>query len=242
MQVDEAGPEDETGLEAALQAYVDGRLTEAERTRIRAYLAVNPPEAARVRVYVAQRQALRTGLAQQAQARLQRRRAMLAGGGLIAATVATLIVDRRRRGARAIRSLMDEADAAHRRYALGAMPPDVAAPRLNAWVAARLRTVVAVPDLLADGFRAVGGFEVTTGLGEWAMLVVFQASDKLPLSWFLHPVDPGLSVAETERDSGALRLCGWIAHGLGSALAAALPGPLMDRLADHVRDALPQQG
>ena len=184
-----------------LQAFVDGRLDEAERRAVEALLAEDPDAAARAQAYRQQTEALHAAfdpvLKEPLPARLREARPGRAMGlrELAAAAVLLLIggtggwwannwVGGPRAGIE--HSLTGEAALAHRVYTKEVrhaveVPADEEA-HLVAWLSKRLDAPLAAPDLTGSGFELVGGRLLPASQGAAAHLMYENmAGDRLTL-------------------------------------------------------------
>jgi anti-sigma factor RsiW len=168
-----------------LHAMVDGRLDPARHPAVERYLAAHPEEAARVRAFMAQRDALRAALAfKQAEpipARLRiahlrvARRAAARTRGRVAAAAMVLLLAGGGFGW-ALRGALESVVATLPEAA----PVAIAAPAtqealardtdLAAWLESRLGEAIALPDLTEFGFALKAALVLPDSLGPAALL------------------------------------------------------------------------
>ena len=247
--------------EEDLHAYVDNALDAARREDVDRYLRERGDEAARVRDYIAQREALRAALDFPAttplppelnllrllDARLMRRRRLWR---VAAAVVVSLGVGGSAgwlargglptdRNGRAMARLTDQALASHEVYAVDRRHPIevVAAERdhLATWLSNRLNRKLQPPDLEQAGYELLGGRLLATERGGAAALFMYADKQGQRVSVLLRPMAAELSAARTDGHNGSLNVCAWIESGLGYAVAGPVPDKQLDRLADIIR-------
>jgi anti-sigma factor RsiW len=239
-----------------LQAYVDERLDAARLSLVRRYLEEQPEAAARVRAFAVQRDLLRAALAPRAsepipaplrvahlraELRARRWRRLRA----VAAAVLLLLV-----GAGAgwlahgrwigiaapAAPPMAEAAEAHRIFAAEARRPTLLAAtdpeNLAAWLAERLGMAVVVPDLLAAGFRPVGGHLLPSPQGAAAVVMYERIGGGTPLSFYMRPAPdtPAAKLQCADHPGGRVTYY-WFDGRHGYAVTAALPRPELRGLA-----------
>lgn len=193
----------------ALSAWLDGELDEARRAQVEAWLREHPEDAARVRLWAADAQALRARLepvlAEPVPARLEQRVwrrapagapwlrwaaavALLVTGALLGATLSWQL--QRQQAARlaavpaaaAVQGWVQRAAVAHSVYV-----PEVRHPvevkaqeeHLARWLTRRLDRPVKLFDLRAQGFELVGGRLLPDASGPSAQLM-YQAIGDVP--------------------------------------------------------------
>ncbi|WP_425256781.1 anti-sigma factor family protein [Rubrivivax sp. RP6-9] len=245
-----------------LGAWLDGELAEPERLRVEAWLQAHPDDAARVRQWAADAQALRSRLGPLADAPLppglQRRvwqRARPAGAvprWALAASAAGLLVLGAGVGA----------GLAWRLHP-GAAPSAVAAPgggwvaraavahalytteprhavevraqeaHLARWLTARIQHPVKLFDLQAMGFELVGGRLLPDGSGRSAQLM-YQDNQGVRVTVYLRRPEAGTQAAFRYERQGELGLFYWVEDGLGYALVGALPKERLLALAQSI--------
>jgi anti-sigma factor RsiW len=231
-----------------LQAYVDERLDAARLADVRRYLAEHPEAAARVRAFAAQRDGLRSALVHKASepipARLrvahlraglrQRRWRQLRGAAaavllvLLGAGAGWLARGGWTGPAVPDAPPMAEAAAAHRVFAQEVRRPTelVAADAddLADWLTERLRTPVVVPDLLAAGFRPLGGHLLPSPHGPAAVVMYERVGGDTRLSFYVRPApDTPAGPLRCADHPGGYVTYYWFDGRFGYAVTAALP-------------------
>lgn len=243
-----------------LHAYVDGRLDAERLETVRAYLAANPDEAARVAAFAADRDGLRAAFQLIADApippRLDIRRMAESGrrsGGwwrLPTAAAAALVVGLgggwQLRGAgvppqSGVAALAREAADNYRVYAYdAARPVEIGAAdraQLVSWVSSRLQRPVTAPDLTQAGFRLLGGRLVTTPHGPAAMFL-YDGAGGQRLAVMIRPMAVEKQTRMSEHADGGLGGVAWADDGLGYSLVGAASARDLHPLADEVRRAV----
>lgn len=246
--------------EEDLHAFVDDRLDAGRLEAVRAYLAANPGEAARVAAFVADRDMLRAALRPLADAPIppsldvrrmvegRRRRREL--WRLPAAAAAALVVGIgggwQLRGAsvppqNGVAALAREAADNYRVYAYDtARPVEMGAAdqaQLVSWVSSRLQRPVTAPDLTGAGFRLLGGRLVTTPHGPAAMFL-YDRADGQRLAVMIRPMAIEKQTRMSEHADGGLGGVAWADDGLGYSLVGAASARELHPLADEVRRAV----
>jgi anti-sigma factor RsiW len=163
-----------------LMAYADGQLDGAERTRVEAWLALNPDAAAELALMQRQNDAIRTLFApagaEPVPARLKPRRiaaesdrgrmrswrwaaaaVVLVGLGLGTGWFARPLLEAQPASARLIADAVNAHTVyvAENRHAVEVASDD--SEHLSTWLSNRLDTTLGMPDLTAEGFTLVGG-------------------------------------------------------------------------------------
>jgi anti-sigma factor RsiW len=246
-----------------LHAYVDNALDAARREEVEAYLWHRSEDAARVRAYIDQREALRAAFADRPsipaprnlnllrlmEARIARRRA----SWRIAAAIALAFGFGGAAGwigggglptnrpERAVAVLIEEALASHAVYGADLRHPiEVQATErahLTTWLSNRLNRRVEPPDLQTAGYELLGGRLLATERGRPAALFMYVDKQGQRVSVLVRPMAPDIRIKEVEAQSGQIGTCAWISDGLGYAVAGPLPEADLDRLADIIKMA-----
>ncbi|MBS0523651.1 MAG: anti-sigma factor [Proteobacteria bacterium] len=229
-------------VEDDLQAYVDGRLTDARRAEVEAYLAHNADVRERVELDIRQRNALRGQLEAKfaepvpprlwlATIRAARRGTMIwrlkavaaslliftvgAGAGWFAAHRETLAPP-------ATAGVAQNASAAYRTYVVEvAHPVEVAATQeahLLQWLSRRLGKPLAAPDLTPFGYKLMGGRLLPGNDSAAAQLMYDDASGKR-LTLYVRAAQGGETAFRFNRDGDAATFA-WIDQGFGFAVTA----------------------
>lgn len=242
-----------------LHAYIDGRLDAARLEAVRAYLAGNPDEAARVAAFAADREGLRAAFQPIADAptppnldvrrMVEDRRRRAGWWRLPAAAAAALVVGIgggwQLRGAgvppqSGVAALAREAADNYRVYAYdAARPVEIGAAdraQLVSWVSSRLQRPVTAPDLTQAGFRLLGGRLVTTPHGPAAMFL-YDGADGQRLAVMIRPMAVEKQTRMSEHADGGLGGVAWADDGLGYSLVGAASARELHPLADEVRRA-----
>jgi anti-sigma factor RsiW len=246
--------------EEDLHAFVDDRLDAGRLETVRAYLAANPGEAARVAAFVADRDMLRAALRPLADAPIppsldvrrmvEGRRRRRESWRLPAAAAAALVVGIgggwQLRGAsvppqNGVAALAREAADNYRVYAYDtARPVEMGAAdqaQLVSWVSSRLQRPVTAPDLTGAGFRLLGGRLVTTPHGPAAMFL-YDGADGQRLAVMIRPMAIEKQTRMSEHADGGLGGVAWADDGLGYSLVGAASARELHPLADEVRRAV----
>lgn len=229
-------------VEDDLQAYVDGRLTDARRAEVEAYLAHTADVRERVELDIRQRNALRGQLEAKfaepvpprlwlANIRAARRGTMVwrlkavaaslliftvgAGAGWFAAHRETLAPP-------ATAGVAQNASAAYRTYVVEvAHPVEVAATQeahLLQWLSRRLGKPLAAPDLTPFGYKLMGGRLLPGNDSAAAQLMYDDASGKR-LTLYVRAAQGGETAFRFNRDGDAATFA-WIDQGFGFAVTA----------------------
>lgn len=240
MTAQEAAPPGQV-TEDELQAHVDGRLDPIQDAAVRAWLQQRPAEAARIRSYGAQRDALRCKLRERHDAPVprrlhldalrQRRRDMLAGRLRSAAAGIALVLAGSAAGwlARGAApeppaSVLTQAAAlAHLTFVSEVRHPvEVTAAQeahLVQWLSNRLGRPLRAPDLGALGFHLMGGRLLPGDAGPAAQFMYDDDSGtRLTVFVRADPDDGETAFRMVERDG----LAGfyWVDRGFGYAVMA----------------------
>jgi anti-sigma factor RsiW len=239
-----------------LQALVDGVLGAARKAAVERYLADCPDEAARVRAFIAQRDALRAALAFKAlepiPARLRvanlragRRRVALQWWRMGAAA-AVLVMIGSGLGWTLRGSLGPEPTATaaaieptlmHRQLAQLPAPRMLALARdteIGAWLLPRLGEALAPPDLADFGFALERALVVPGSDGPAAMLL-YVDPDGMALSVWRRPTrDPVPRQLRCVDEPGGLLTYSWSDGARLYAVTAAMPRDRLRPIAQHV--------
>lgn len=229
--------------EDKLHAYVDDALEAGERRAVEAHLAAHPDEAARVRAYLAQNQALhrlfdpvldephalRVGARPAAAnaARLRR-----TAGGFAAALVLGIAIGYVARGqsgrgaAPATATIAQQAVLAHAAYVPEVRHPvEVAAAEeqhLVAWLSKRLGAPMRAPSLAAAGYQLLGG-RLLPAAGEIGhapvALLMYENAQGRRLSLLVRREPSNRDTAFRFSQSGETGVFYWIDGPFGYALA-----------------------
>lgn len=247
--------------EEDLHAYVDNVLDRARREDVERYLAQHAGDAARIRDYATQRQALRSALAFRAstpappelnllrllEARIVRRRT---SWRIAAAVVLSLSVGGGAgwlsrggpptgRADRAMTVLTSEALASHTVYAVDQRHPvEVEAAErdhLTRWLSNRLNRRLEVPDLMPAGYQLLGGRLLATERGGAAALFMYADKAGQRVTVLVRPMASEIRAAQRDAQSGHIRVCAWIDGGLGYAVAGPLPDEELDELSELIK-------
>jgi anti-sigma factor RsiW len=232
--------------EAELQAYVDGRLPEARRADVEAYLAARPEEASRIAAYGSQREALRDlyaevldeplperlvraaeGARSAARTRMLRW-GMAAGCAMVALAVGGMagwqLHAWNSPTARGTTGIARQAAVAHATYSPEVRHPvEVGADQeahLVAWLSKRLGGSVRAPRLA--GFPLVGGRLLPGESGPVAQFM-YQHESGRRLTLYVRN-EPGASGETAFRYAreGKIGVFYWIDRGFGYALSGEL--------------------
>jgi anti-sigma factor RsiW len=234
--------EDGPIVEDDLQAYVDGRLGDARRAAVEAYLAQNPDVRERLELDIRQRNALRGQLEGKfaepvpprlwiANIRAARRTTMMrrlaavaaslliftvgAGTGWFAAHHETLAPP-------ATAGVAQNATAAYRTYVVEvAHPVEVASTQeahLLQWLSRRLGKPLAAPDLAPFGYKLMGGRLLPGNDSAAAQLMYDDASGKR-LTLYVRAAPGSETAFRFQRDGDAATFA-WIDQGFGFAVTA----------------------
>jgi anti-sigma factor RsiW len=243
-----------------LNAYVDGRLSGARRAAVEDYLAGNPHEAARVRDYIVQRDALREALHGELQERIPdrlridriRERLGRTTRGLRlhpALTIAATFVFALGLGAGWLARDGIELDSDHVVFAVGAhrvfvadakRPVEIRADQrdqLQQWLSNRLERTVSIPDLSAAGLRFMGGRLIPTPDGPAAQLMYDDDRGTRVTLFVESDAAQGRNPWESEIDG--VDVVSWATEGFRYTLAADSDRSRIANLGAFVRTQLP---
>ena len=245
-----------------LSAWVDGELDDQpeQRERVEAWLREHPQDAARVRQWVADRDALHQRLAPELDATLPPRlRALVLGpppgparGGLRAAMAAGLLLLGGVAGALPGRQWpadepaapfastpsgwVQRAAFAHSVYVpepRHAVEVKAQEEHLARWLTRRIDVPVKLFDLREFGFELVGGRLLPDGPGKSAQLM-YQDAQGLRVTVYLRKPDEGTDAAFRYERQGDLGMFYWVESGAGYALVGALPKEQLLALAESI--------
>ena len=245
-----------------LQAWVDGRLTLADKEAVETYFAACPELRKRWSQYVEQREELRAALAGPAEepipARLRVARLMDAQRrgrhrqlARIAAAVAMLLVGgiggwsahdllpafNSSVSAMLASAVFDDAIAAHRTFSVEVRHPvEVGAneeAHLVQWLSKRLGHQLIVPDLGTLGFRLMGGRLLPADSGP-AALFMYEDGEGTRLSCYYLVADVAGETEFEFRQQNGISAFYWVDDGLAYAIAANIPRDRLLKLAEIV--------
>jgi anti-sigma factor RsiW len=233
-------------VEDELQAYVDGRLPEARRAAVDAYLTQHPDVRERVTLEMRQRASLRGQLegklaeplpprlwianiqAARRATMLRRLRAVAAGvlifavgagAGWLAAdheTVASLPVPPATTG------VAQNATAAYRTFVVEvAHPVEVASAQeshLLQWLSRRLGKPLVAPDLTPFGYKLMGG-RLLPGNGSAAAQLMYDDASGKRLTLYVRAAEGSETAFRFQREGDAATFA-WIDQGFGFAVTA----------------------
>ncbi len=236
----------DTVSEDKLHAYVDGALDANERRAVEAYLAMHPDEAARVRAYIAQNQALhrlfdpvldephalRVGARSPAANAARFWRSLGGFAAALALGVAIGYVARGQFGRGAVPAapgIAQQAVLAHAAYLPEVRHPvEVAAAEeqhLVAWLSKRLGTPLRAPSLAAAGYQLLGG-RLLPAAGEVGQapvaLLIYENAQGKRLSLLVRRESSNRDTAFRFSQSGDTGVFYWIDGPFGYALAGNL--------------------
>ena len=244
-----------------LSAWVDGELDAAERSadraRVEAWLRDHPDDAARVRLWAADAEALRQAFAPVADEPLPdaMRRAVwrrptwprwalaasAAGLLLLGGAIGALVGWELQRSTTAVAAgtaagWVERAALAHSVYTPEPRHPvEVRAQEehLSRWLTSRIKLPVKLFDLRDQGFELVGGRLLPDGPGKSAQLM-YQDSKGVRVTVYLRKPEDGAEAAFRYEQHGDLGLFYWVESGAGYALVGALPRERLLALAESI--------
>lgn len=229
-------------VEDELQAYVDGRLGDARRAAVEAYLAQNPDVRERVALDIRQRNALRgqlegrfaepvpprlwiANIRAARRTTLARRLAAIAAGLLlftVGAGTGWFAAHHETLAPPATAGVAQNATAAYRTYVVEvAHPVEVASSQeahLLQWLSRRLGKPLAAPDLTPFGYHLMGGRLLPGNDSAAAQLMYDDASGKR-LTLYVRAA-PGSETAFRFNRDGDAATFAWIDQGFGFAVTA----------------------
>ncbi len=254
--------------EHELQAYVDERLWPERQLEVEHILRTQPELSRRVAAYRAQRAALRSAFAAQADepvppeldlmrlrgARLRQspgwRRLAVAialsfcAGGATGSYVALPKTPDRTQ--LAVSVLQQEAMNSHTVYAADRRHSvEVTAAEqdnLAQWLSNRLRRTVAPPDLSHAGYKLLGGRLLATERGAAAALFMYDDAQGNRLSVLMRPMARALSAERSDMSQGTVNGCAWIKKGIGYAVVAVTSDEALDHVARQVSQQAGEPG
>lgn len=245
-----------------LSACVDGELQGAEREAVEAWLREHPEDAARVRLWAADAEALRVRLAPwldepvpDALRTAVAHRPVPAPRWALAAAAAGLLLlgatlggagvwQWQQRGAVEARAGAGAVPAGWVQRAAAAHAVYVPEPRhavevkaqeehLARWLTRRIDVPVKLFDLREQGFELVGGRLLPDGGGKSAQLM-YQDAQGLRVTVYLRKPEVGTPAAFRYERQGELGLFYWVESGAGYALVGALPREQLLALAEAI--------
>jgi len=234
-----------------LHAYVDGALSDARRIEVEAWLAAHPEDAARVRAWVMQNQALHAasdGVLNEPLPidliRAARRRLFRAPWRAIAAILALAasgltgygIGLKTDQSIPAPRYLARDAAIAHAVFSPEARHPvevDAAhAAHLVSWLSKRVGTPLKAPDFGALGFHLLGGRLLAGDTGAVAQFMYQNAGGQRVTLYVRRAVVANRETAFRHVTEHGIEVFYWIDRDFGYALAGQIAHPDMEKLAD----------
>jgi len=254
-----------------LSAWVDGELDgqPEQREQVEAWLGGHPQDAARVRQWAADRDALRARLAPGLDAPMPARwRALVLGPQtqapqrrwLQAAMAAALLLTGGAIGALlgrqwpvaepgglqagADRGWVQRAAYAHSVYVpepRHAVEVKAQEEHLARWLTRRIDVPVKLFDLREFGFELVGGRLLPDGPGKSAQLM-YQDAQGIRITVYLRKPDAGTDAAFRYERQGDVGLFYWVESGAGYALVGALPKEQLLALAESIYRQHPAVG
>lgn len=233
--------------EATIHAYVDGRLDEAARAHMEAWLDRHPDRAVEIRRWQRDAQQLRAafgGLAgwsaaealDPARIRVRHRQRVRARIPLAAGLLLALVVggaggwQAREFTVANASPPMADALQAYRMFALHPHTQFDATQQhpgeLQAWLDRHFRNAAPLPDLGVTGFRPVGGRLLATESGPAAM-VLYEDGQGRAISFYIRPPSPRGALPHGERRDGRLATAYWSGNGYNYALVSRADAPDM---------------
>jgi anti-sigma factor RsiW len=209
-----------------LGAWLDGELAAperaADRVRVEAWLREHPEDAARVRLWAADAEALRARLGvvldepvPDALQRVVWRRSGLPRWALAASAAGLLVLG----GALGAGLVWQSQQRTQHQQ-----------PR---WLTARIKLPVKLFDLHDQGFELVGGRLLPDGPGKSAQLM-YQDPQGVRITVYLRKPEDGTEAAFRYERQGDLGLFYWVEEGLGYALVGTLPKDRLLALAEVI--------
>ena len=253
-----------------LSAWLDGELDNAAAAQVQAWLADHPEDAARVRLWSADRDALRAQFApvldEPVPARLRAAvwqrvgwprwaQAAMAAGLLVAGALGgggvvwqwqqdKLAQLQVRLAAGSPQGWVQRAALAHSVYVpepRHAVEVKAQEEHLARWLTRRIEMPVKLFDLHAQGFELVGGRLLPDGPGKSAQLMYQDAQGQRVTIYLRKPDQTGETAFRFERQ-GKLGMFYWIEDGCGYALVGELPRETLLALAQAVYQQHPPAG
>ena len=252
-----------------LHAWLDGELDAAQRERVEAWLHEHPQDAARVRLWAADRDGLRVALDatldEPVPVSLQRtvwRRgwlrferpllARVATGAVLLAVgaVAGALIDRT--GAEGGEAWLERAAVAHAVYVpeqrhpvevavLGATDARAQEEHLQKWLTRRLNMPVKLFDLRSQGFELVGGRLLPESNGPCAQLM-YQNAEGQRVTVYLRKPERGTPAAFRYEREGELGMMYWVEGQGAVSTGYALVGTLPRERLLALAEAIYRQG
>ncbi len=248
--------------EEQLSAWVDGELDAASQQQVAAWLQQHPEDAARVKRWEADRDALRELFARQPDAPVPPRlsaavwRPLRTPRWALAAAVAGLLLtgalaggagawhwQERQMAALQVKlaggtaqGWVQRAARAHAVYTVEPRHPvEVKAQEehLSRWLTRRIEVPVKLFDLHALGFDLVGGRLLPDGPGKSAQLM-YQDAQGQRVTVYLRKPEDGTEAAFRYEQQGELGLFYWVEEGAGYALVGKLPRATLLALAQAI--------
>jgi anti-sigma factor RsiW len=246
-----------------LSAWVDGELDgqPEQRERVEAWLREHPQDAARVRQWAADRDALRERLALELDAAVpphlralvlgptaapapapSRRwlQAAMAAGLLLMGGVIGVLLGRQWPAAESVVAAsggwVQRAAFAHSVYVpepRHAVEVKAQEEHLARWLTRRIDLPVKLFDLREFGFDLVGGRLLPDGPGKSAQLM-YQDAQGTRVTVYLRKPDEGTDAAFRYESQGDLGMFYWVESGAGYALVGALPKEQLLALAESI--------
>ena len=246
-----------------LSAWLDGELAapehQAERQAIEAWLHDHPEDAARVRLWAADAEALRMWMASQLdepvpealRAAVTRRPFVPTRWALAASAAGLLLLGGLVGGGGVWQWQQRQAEVAAARVPAGWVQRAAAAhavyvpePRhavevkaqeehLARWLTRRIDVPVKLFDLREQGFELVGGRLLPDGSGKGAQLM-YQDAQGLRVTVYLRKPEVGTPAAFRYEKQGELGLFYWVESGAGYALVGSLPKEQLLALAQAI--------
>jgi anti-sigma factor RsiW len=246
-----------------LSAWLDGELAgpeqQAQRAAVEAWLHEHPDDAARVRLWAADAEALRMRLAllldepvPDALRAVVLRRPVLPTRWALAASAAGLLLlggliggtgvwqwqqrQAQMAAARVPAGWVQRAAAAHAVYVpepRHAVEVKAQEEHLARWLTRRIDVPVKLFDLREQGFDLVGGRLLPDGSGKGAQLM-YQDAQGLRVTVYLRKPELGTPAAFRYEKQGDLGLFYWVESGAGYALVGALPKEQLLALAQAI--------
>jgi anti-sigma factor RsiW len=254
-----------------LNAWLDGELDAGERARVEAWLREHPEDAARMRLWAADRDALRVALDapldEPVPARLQHivwrsrgwrldralaLRAAAAAGLLLAGGVLGALLDRASGSEARTEAWLDRAALAHAVYVpeqrhpvevavLGVPDAREQEEHLQKWLTRRLALPVKLFDLRAQGFELVGGRLLPETNGPCAQLM-YQDVQQQRVTVYLRKPDRGTPAAFRYEREGSLGMFYWVEGQGATSTGYALVGNLPRERLLALAEAIYRQG
>jgi anti-sigma factor RsiW len=250
-----------------LSAWLDGELDATRREQVDAWLREHPEAAARVRLWAADRDALRARLDPvlgeplpselihklwQAPAHPRWAQAAVAAGLLVAGGLIGAAGMSQWQGQRVGSTLaagtpagwVQRAGLAHSVYVaepLHAVEVKAAEEHLARWLTRRINIEVKLYDLRDEGFELVGGRLLPDAGGKSAQLMYENPQTHQRVTVYLRKPDADAPTAFRYLQQGELGMFYWVEAGAGCALVGALPKERLLALAQAIYKQLPSE-